>query len=157
MFKVNFLLVATLLISACGPRLEQVTDYIPPITESGLACIQNAQAERQNCKAQNNQRVNACIESARQDSYRVLKDREQQYTIELETYIDLQNEFEAARKGYNEQQRLILRDGELAYVRCSNDVNMSQVNKFPECKRFLDEARARAEQLLAPIAPVRPE
>ena len=149
-------ITALVILTACGPRLEQVTDYIPPTSQQGLACIQEAQVARQACQADNERRVNACFDDARQESYRQLALQEEQYTLDLEAYIDLQGEYEAARNGYNEQQRLILRDGELAYVRCSNDVNLAQVANFPQCKRHLDEAQKRAEQLLPPIAPIRP-
>ena len=156
MRQLILVLLILLLVTACGPRLEQVVDYIPPVTESGLACIQQAESQRQMCQQDNEQRVNACMEDARQQSYRELAIREEQYTADLETYIDLQDQFEKAKRAYNEQRRLVLRDGELAYIRCSNDVNLTQTANYPQCQRFLDEGRGRADQLLKPQPPLRP-
>lgn len=150
------ILLLTLVITACGPRLEQVKNYVPPIGENGLACIQMAQTDRQSCNDNNTYLVRACNDKAERESYDALQTRERQYTAELEQFIDLQKDFNNARAAYNEQRRLIMRDGELAYIRCSNDINLAQLEQFPQCKRFFDEAEKKADRLLVPREPLSP-
>lgn len=154
--KIIVILAGALLMTACGPRLQQVKNYIPPVTEFGLECLNKADMNKNQCEVDNQNRLAACHVEAEERAAVILAEQEKQYTIALEDYIDAERGYELAFADYEEQQRLLRRDGELAYIRCSKDVNMTRVNEFPQCKPFLDDANRKADRLIPPAAPIQP-
>jgi len=154
--KLIAVLLTAALVSACGPRLQQVKNYIPPVTGFGMECLNKADMSRNQCEVDNQSRLAACHVEAEEQANVLLAEQEKQYTYALEEYIDAERGYELAFADYEEQQRLLRRDGELAYVRCSKDVNMTRVNEFPQCKRLLDDANRKADRLVPPAAPAQP-
>lgn len=154
--RVSCYLIAAVFITGCGPRLQQVKNYIPPATVAGVECLQQVDVDRQKCQTENSLRIEQCREAAHGEAEIIHQKRMEQYTTELENFIDAESEYEAAYAAYKEQQRLFIRDGQLAYIQCSNDTNMSRIDQFPQCKKHVTEAERRADDLAEPIAPVRP-
>ena len=155
-FRVFCYLIVAIIISGCGPRLQQVKKYIPPATVAGVECLQQADLDRQKCQSENSLRIEQCREAAYGEAEIVHQQQMAQYTTDLENFIDAESDYEAAYAAYKEQQRLFIRDGQLAYIQCSNDTNMSHVDQFPQCKSHLDQAQRRANDLSEPLPPVRP-
>ena len=151
-----FVLLSTIALSACVPRMQQVKNYIPPVTDFGMQCLEKADQSRNRCELANQKRIAECHSRAEQQATEILAVQEKQYTFALEDYIDAEKGYELAVADYEEQKRLLRNDGELAYVKCSNDVNLSRMAEFPRCKKMLDDAYRRANQLSAPRAPDRP-
>lgn len=154
--KVLLALATVALVSACGPRLQQVKNYIPPEGEQGLACLSQADRDRNQCEVDNQKRLSLCHAEAEQKASVTLAEQERDYGYALEEYIAAERGYELAYADYREQQRLIKRDGELAYVRCSGDVDLTQIDQFPQCKRELDNAERKANRLVPPDQPRQP-
>ncbi len=158
MRAINLLTIISMLylISACGPRMQQVKNYIPPVTDFGKSCLERADRDRNSCEVTNQDNIAQCYSNAQIESERILELQERDYTVALEDYIDAQTGYELLLADYEEQQRLIRADGELAYVRCSNDVNMTRMAEYPECRKLVTQANKRANRLAAPDEPIRP-
>lgn len=155
-FHLLIIIILSQLISACGPRMQQVKNYIPPVTDFGKGCLERADRDRNRCELTNQDKMAQCYSDAQIESERILELQERDYTIALEDYIDAQSGYELLLADYEEQQRLIRADGELAYVRCSNDVNLTRMAEYPECRKLVTQANKRANRLAAPDAPIRP-
>jgi len=143
-------------ITACGPRMTTVTDYTPPVTDSGMRCVVAANQDRAACESANSIAIEQCSERASIDADHALNHAQKMYTKNLEQYIVDDERYEHNFIHYQEQKRLILRDGELAYIKCSDDVKMESVDQFPECKKFLKKAKKRAKKLYPPHSPDKP-
>lgn len=144
------------LITACGPRMTTVTDYIPPVTDSGMRCVVVANQDRAACDNANSIAIEQCSEIATLDAEQAFNHAQKIYTKKLEQYIVDDELYEHKTLHYQEQKRLILRDGELAYIKCSDDVKMKNIEQFPECKKHLKKAKKRAKKLYPPHSPVKP-
>ena len=154
--NVLFILCCTFVLAACGPRMQQVKNYIPPVTDFGKECLETADRDRNSCEANNMNLIQECHSQAQLEAGDILEQQEREYTVALEDYIDAQKGYELLVIDFEEQQRLIRADGELAYVRCSKDVNMTRTSEFPECRKLLTEANKRANKLAPPVEPIRP-
>ena len=154
--KIILVIISVVMITACGPRLQQVKNYIPPVTELGLECLSEADVSNNLCHANNQSRFDVCYLEAEQRAFAILTTKEKEYTNALEEYIVAERFYELAYVDYEEQQRLVRRDGELAYVRCSGDVNLTRFNELPQCKKLIDEANRKARRLPAPAKPMQP-
>ncbi|MCP3673827.1 MAG: hypothetical protein GY829_05070 [Gammaproteobacteria bacterium] len=152
--------LATLLmfgfITACGPRMTTVTDYIPPVTDSGMRCVVAANQGRTACELGNSKAIEQCSERAAIDADQAFDHAQKTYTKNLEQYIVADEVYEHKLHNFKEQKRLLLHDGELAYIKCSEDVKMKNIEQFPECKKFLKKAKKRVENLYPPHSPVKP-
>ena len=143
-------------ITACGPRMTTVTDFTPPVTDSGMRCVVTANQDRAACENANSLAIEQCSERAGIDAEQAFNHAQKIYTKNLERYIVEDELYEHKLLQYQEQKRLILRDGELEYIKCSNDVKMEKVDQFPECKKFIKKAKKRAKKLYPPHSPVKP-
>ena len=150
------LLLLSVLLTACGPRMQTVKDYYPPDSDAGMRCVQNATSEQSRCETNNQLRLNQCHRDAEVQGQMAFDDANREYTLLLERYIDDNEYYDEQVKEYQEQRRLLIRDGELAYIKCSRDVNMTAIDKHPKCKTYLDKGRRRADELLEPMQPTKP-
>jgi len=154
--KTFVVIITVLLLTACGPKMKQVKEYIPPMTQQGVVCLNEAEQSRQTCINNNAQQMEQCVQQANVLADDELVIQERHYTRALEDYIDLEKEHEYLMADYEEQKRLIIRDGDLAYVQCSKDVEMVAISQFPECKKHLKQSKRRIKDLREPEAPYRP-
>ncbi len=143
-------------ITACGPRITTVTDYTPPVTDSGMRCVATANQDSAACESANRLAIGQCSERAAIDADQAFNHAEKNYTKKLEQYIVEDERYEHKLLHFQEQTRLILRDGELAYIKCSDDVKLENIDQFPECKKFLKKSKKRAKKLYPPHSPVKP-
>ncbi|PCJ49235.1 MAG: hypothetical protein COA74_06630 [Gammaproteobacteria bacterium] len=144
------------LLSGCGPVMKNVTDYIPPTSDSGLECVARANDSRNTCQSDNVVAFQQCSEQASYDTEQHYAQAKDIYTEALERYIIDHEHYEIAYQEYEQQQQLLMSEGELDYIRCSKDINMTSINKFPACKKLLDAAIKRAKKLYEPNYPAKP-
>ena len=155
-FSTTSILILFGLITACGPVMKSVTDYTPPLTDSGMRCIEKANEERDYCSALNQTHLQQCIERAAIDADRDYAHAKDLYTKGLEDHIRNLDIYEDLYADYEETKRLILRDGELEYVQCSGDVNLEKIKQFPQCETLLARSSKRAKDLDEPRSPIKP-
>ncbi len=148
--------IGATMLASCGPRMSTVTDYVPPASASGLDCVAKANQDRSGCESDYNNAFIQCKDRIIYDTEDAYKLAQNEYTHLLEMYIHADEKYEHNFSHYEEQKRLIIHDGELKYIRCSNDVKMQEINKFPKCEKFLISAKKRSEKLLPPSRPVKP-
>ena len=144
------------LLPACGPRMQTVTDYMPPVTDSGMRCVARANQDRAACDSGNRIAMEQCTERAAVDADQAFNHAKNTYTKQLESYIRANEHYDHEYEHYLNQKNLLIRDGELDYIRCSDDVKMENVNQFPKCKKFLKKANKRADKLRQPRSPIKP-
>ena len=136
--------------------MKTVTDYTPPVTDSGAQCVVKANEDRDYCAALNQTKLGQCTEQASFDAERAYAQAKDLYTRDLENHIRNLNIYEHQYAEYEEKQRLILRDGELEYVQCSGDVNLDKIKQFPKCEASLNRSEKRAKNLAEPYSPHKP-
>lgn len=143
-------------LAACGPIMKTVTDYHPPESASGVLCISNANHDRDSCESINRREFQQCESAAAINADQAYAFAKNRYIQLLEDYIVHHQQHEEDYAHYVEQKRLLNRDGELEYIKCSNDVKMERVGQNPSCRRFLKQAQKRADRLHEPIEPIKP-
>jgi len=129
------------LLTACGPRMSTVTDYIPPVTESGMHCVSKANQARGHCEENSRLVLEQCNEKAMVDAEQAFFYAKNQYTKQLEKYIRANEQYEHNYRHYKEQKHLLISAGELEYIRCSDDLKMEKIDQFPKCKKFIKKAK----------------
>ncbi|MFT5452917.1 MAG: hypothetical protein ACI9N9_002415 [Enterobacterales bacterium] len=144
------------LLSGCGPVMKTVTDYHPPTSDADVECVSRAHERRNVCQRDNAMAFQQCSDKAAVDTEQAYYQAKDIYTEELETYIITHERYERDYDNYEEQKQLLISEGELAYIRCSKDVDMLNVDKFPSCKKLIKEAKKRAKRLYRPISPAKP-
>ena len=144
------------LLSGCGPVLKNVTDFNPPTTDTGLECVARANESRNECQRENAMAFQQCSDKAAVDTDQALAHAKDVYTEALEIYIVSHERYERDFANYEEQKHLLIRGGDLDYIRCSKDVNMDNVDNFPECKKLIKKATKRAKKLYRPVMPAKP-
>lgn len=155
--RTSLTMMALIMMSACGPIMSTVVDYRPPIGVAGMHCVEKANQDRASCDSNNQIVLQQCIGRASADTdqaYRLAKD---DYTSQLESYIQATDRYDYELKHFKEQTKLIINEGELKYIRCSHDIKLEQIEQFPKCKKFLIKANKRAEKLQSPRYPIKPE
>ena len=153
--KLSLLLLASLL-GACGPVMKTVTDYHPPVTDSGMRCIANANHDRTSCDKTNLVTLDKCEMQASIDAEYAYEHAMKNYTHDLELYISKNEQYEHDYEHYEEQKQLVISNGELEYVKCSKDVDMVKTKDFPQCLKLLNRAKKKARQMYAPREPSKP-
>ncbi len=148
--------IGSVILASCGPRMSTVTDYVPPASASGLDCIAKANQDRSGCETDYDKAFIQCKDRIAYETEDAYKLAQNEYTHQLEMYIHADEKYEHDFTHYEEQKRLLIHDGELKYIRCSNDVKMQEINKFPECKKFITKAKKRSKKLRPPSTPVKP-
>jgi len=144
------------MLTACGPKMKTITDYYPPTTDNGLRCVTRANQDRASCD-QNNKTIFAeCTEKAVYDADRAYLQAKNDYTIALENYIVADDHYDYNYAHYEKQKRLLVQEGELKYIRCSDDVKMQHIEEFPKCEKLLKKAKKKADKLRPPTVPVKP-
>ncbi len=151
----SILFISWLLI-ACGPNMSTVTDYYPPASDSGLRCVSRANQDRDSCNDNNKKRLVQCQENAAYEAEEAYSEAKNTYTIALENYIWEDERYDRNYAHYEKQKQLLIQEGELQYIRCSDDVKMQQIKKFPTCEKLLKIALMKADKLHPPTAPERP-
>jgi len=147
---------SAILLISCGPRMSTVTDYVPPSSTSGLDCIARANQDRSSCESDNASTFEQCKDNIAYETEEAYDLAQYEYTHQLEMYILADDKYEHDFAHYEEQKRLLIHDGELKYIRCSNDVKMQEIANYPQCKKFLDKAKKRSKKLRPPSIPVKP-
>ena len=137
----------TILLISCGPRMSTVTDYVPPSSASGLDCIAKANQDRSSCESDLARSFDQCKESVAYETEDAYDLAQYEYTHQLEMYILADEKYEHDFAHFEEQKRLLIHDGELKYIRCSNDIKMQEIDNYPQCKNFLVKAKKRSKEL----------
>lgn len=144
------------LLSGCGPVMKTVTDYHPPTSDADVECVSRAYQRRSICQKNNAIAFQKCSDKAAADTDQAYAHAKDFYTKALETYIIAHERYEKDSDSYEEKKQLLIIEGELAYIRCSNDVNMTNIDKFPVCKKLIKETKKRTKKLYRPIMPAKP-
>lgn len=78
----------TLLLTACSPRYEIKTNYIPPTDAQGKACVQNCLSQRRVCQIRCNLKQDECLVKARESAKKSFPNAINAYKEDLREYKD---------------------------------------------------------------------
>ncbi len=109
--KVGVVLIVFAVLSGCGPQYKIITNYQPPSSASGMACVQQAQNRRQQCNDNCNYRYQQCRNSC-QWQYEncranIAQQAQAEYDRRRHRYHRDYRRYESELPAYEYQQRLL--------------------------------------------------
>lgn len=78
--------LAALLVAACGPVMETRYDYVPPVSDAGMKCVQNCQQQQSACQKAEQQERERCRARAERQADRAYNKAKDDYITALKLH-----------------------------------------------------------------------